>query len=86
MTDISGQYMGTPLKRNTITEAQAEALRKEGAQAERERIAELVRSKQDEDGCPPKATCGDNDSLNKCGDCWSRFVLREGEKATEESE
>lgn len=81
MSSIGGEYMGIPCggeplrrKGNTITEAQKDALRKEGAAAERERIAEILvkgNSKGDE-FCPPTDKCYHN--FDRCINCWLDYL------------
>lgn len=55
----------------TIDEARAEAYRREGAQAERERIAELMAAGRK---CPPE-TCPKGDG---CKAHWMQYLTGEG--------
>lgn len=84
MSSIGGKYIGIPCggekmqmfakKDNDIDEAQKEALRREGAKAERERIKGLLLKL--EDGCPPDVKCCDMDN---CTTCYLQYLTEDGQ-------
>jgi hypothetical protein len=78
MSSIGGEYIGIPCggeplrrKANNITEAQKVALRKEGAAAERKRIASLI---ADMFCCHKGESFCDEYEVKSCPSCWREYL------------